>query len=95
LAKSFVSVASFVAQTIPLVTLLNISFAKHSAGRKPRTLSADLMQQAMVPSHAEDDLQQVLALRRIVQAASITIGPGLGGLAVAFIGATSRVSFRR
>ncbi len=41
---------------------------------------------AMVPSHAEGDLQQVLALRRIVQSASITIGPGLGGLAVAVIG---------
>lgn len=37
---------------------------------------------AMVPEHAEDDLQQVLALRRFIQAISYTIGPAIGALAV-------------
>jgi MFS family permease len=40
---------------------------------------------AMVPEHAEDDLQQVLALRRFVQAVSLTIGPAVGAVAVATI----------
>lgn len=37
---------------------------------------------AMVPEHAENDLQQVLALRRFIQAISYTIGPAIGALAV-------------
>ncbi len=41
---------------------------------------------ALVPSQAEGDLQQIVALRRLVQAVSITIGPGVGGLAVWLIG---------
>jgi MFS family permease len=42
---------------------------------------------ALVPGHAEGDLQQVVALRRLIQAVSITIGPGIGALAVWLIGA--------
>ena len=42
---------------------------------------------ALVPGHAEDDLQQVVALRRLIQAVSITIGPGIGALAIWLIGA--------
>ena len=42
---------------------------------------------AMVPEHAEDDLQQVLAVRRFVQGVSLTIGPAVGALAVELIGA--------
>ncbi len=44
---------------------------------------------ALIPGQAEGDLQQVVALRRLVQAVSITIGPGVGGLAVFLIGARS------
>ena len=33
---------------------------------------------AMVPEHADGDLQQVLALRRFIQAVSYTIGPAVG-----------------
>lgn len=42
---------------------------------------------ALIPSQAEGDLQQVVALRRLIQAVSITIGPGVGALAVWLIGA--------
>ena len=41
---------------------------------------------AMVPEHADGDLQQVLALRRFVQAISYTIGPAVGALAVTLTG---------
>jgi NRE family putative nickel resistance protein-like MFS transporter len=41
---------------------------------------------AMVPEHAENDLQQVLALRRFIQAVSYTIGPAVGALAVTVAG---------
>lgn len=44
---------------------------------------------AMVPEHADDDLQQVLALRRIVQSISYTVGPAVGALAVTLIGPRS------
>jgi MFS family permease len=42
---------------------------------------------ALIPDQAEGDLQQVVALRRLIQAVSITIGPGIGALAVWLIGA--------
>lgn len=42
---------------------------------------------ALIPSLAEGDLQQVVALRRLIQAVSITIGPAIGALAVWLIGA--------
>ena len=41
---------------------------------------------AMVPEHADGDLQQVLALRRLVQSISYTIGPAVGALAVTVVG---------
>lgn len=41
---------------------------------------------ALIPGQAQGDLQQVVALRRLVQAVSITIGPGVGALAVWLIG---------
>jgi MFS family permease len=41
---------------------------------------------AMVPEHAQGDLQQVLALRRFIQAVSYTIGPAIGALAVSLAG---------
>lgn len=41
---------------------------------------------ALTPSQADGDLQQVVALRRLIQAVSITIGPGVGALAVWLIG---------
>ncbi|MFA9563639.1 MAG: MFS transporter [Acidimicrobiales bacterium] len=44
---------------------------------------------ALVPGQADDDLQQVLAVRRFVQAVSITIGPAVGAIAVSLIGARS------
>ena len=44
---------------------------------------------ALIPGHAEGDLQQVVALRRMIQAVSITIGPAIGALAVWLIGARS------
>lgn len=41
---------------------------------------------ALVPSQAEDDLQQVLAIRRIIQGVSYTVGPAVGALTVALVG---------
>lgn len=41
---------------------------------------------ALIPDQAEGDLQQVVAIRRLVQAASITIGPAVGALIVAVVG---------
>ncbi len=41
---------------------------------------------AMVPEHADGDLQQVLALRRLVQSISYTIGPAVGAFAVTVAG---------
>jgi MFS family permease len=41
---------------------------------------------AMVPEHADGDLQQVLALRRLIQSISYTIGPAVGALAVTVAG---------
>ena len=41
---------------------------------------------AMVPEHADGDLQQVLALRRLVQSISYTIGPAVGAFAVTVVG---------
>ncbi len=41
---------------------------------------------ALVPGQAQDDLQQVVAIRRLIQAVSITVGPGIGALTVALIG---------
>lgn len=40
---------------------------------------------AMVPEHADDDLQQVLALRRFVQGVSLTVGPAVGAITVELI----------
>ncbi len=41
---------------------------------------------ALIPSQAEGDLQQVLAIRRMIQGVSYTIGPAVGALAVAVLG---------
>ncbi len=41
---------------------------------------------ALIPDQAEGDLQQVVAIRRLIQAVSITVGPGIGALAVTVIG---------
>ena len=41
---------------------------------------------AMVPEHADGDLQQVLALRRFIQAVSYTIGPAVGAIAATVAG---------
>ncbi|MEM8925527.1 MAG: MFS transporter [Actinomycetota bacterium] len=41
---------------------------------------------ALIPGQAEGDLQQVVAIRRLVQAVSITIGPGVGALCVWLLG---------
>ncbi len=46
---------------------------------------------ALVPGQAEDDLQQVLAIRRLVQAVSITVGPAIGAVAVELVGARSAI----
>lgn len=41
---------------------------------------------ALVPEQAEGDLQQVVAIRRLIQAVSLTIGPMTGAFAVQFLG---------
>jgi MFS family permease len=41
---------------------------------------------ALVPGLADGDLQQVVAARRITQGASLMVGPGVGGVAVALLG---------
>ncbi len=41
---------------------------------------------ALVPGLAEDDMQQVLAVRRFIQSVSIVIGPAFGALAVWAVG---------
>ncbi len=46
---------------------------------------------ALVPGQAQGDLQQVLAIRRLVQAVSITVGPAIGAVAVELVGARSAI----
>lgn len=41
---------------------------------------------ALIPSQAEGDMQQVLTIRRMVQSVSYTVGPAIGALAVALLG---------
>lgn len=41
---------------------------------------------ALVPDQADGDLQQVVAIRRLIQAVSLTIGPMVGAFAVQFLG---------
>ena len=41
---------------------------------------------ALIPSQAVDDLQQVLSLRRFIQSVSVIVGPAVGALAVWAIG---------
>ncbi len=47
---------------------------------------------ALLPDHADDDLQQILALRRSVQAASFLVGPAIGALLVSVIGAATTLA---
>ncbi len=47
---------------------------------------------ALVPGQAEDDLQQVVAIRRLIQAVSFTVGPAVGAFAVLLIGARSSLA---
>ncbi len=46
---------------------------------------------ALVPGQAKGDLQQVLAIRRLIQAVSITVGPAIGAVAVELVGARSAI----
>jgi len=48
---------------------------------------------AMMPGQAENDLQQVLAVRRFIQSVSIMIGPAIGAFAVSLIGAREALLF--
>jgi MFS family permease len=48
---------------------------------------------ALIPSMADGDLQQVVGARRLTQAASIFIGPAVGGLAVSLISARTTLGF--
>ncbi|MEM9655103.1 MAG: MFS transporter [Actinomycetota bacterium] len=41
---------------------------------------------ALIPGQADGDLQQLLALRRLIQGVSISIGPAVGALIIAVIG---------
>lgn len=41
---------------------------------------------ALIPGQARGDLQQILALRRLIQGVSFTVGPAVGALIVAVIG---------
>lgn len=47
---------------------------------------------ALLPDHAEGDLQQILALRRSVQAASFLVGPAIGALLVSLIGPSATLA---
>jgi predicted MFS family arabinose efflux permease len=48
---------------------------------------------ALIPSMADGDLQQVVGARRLTQSASIFIGPAVGGLAVSLISARTTLGF--
>jgi MFS family permease len=48
---------------------------------------------ALIPSMADGDLQQVVGARRLTQSASIFIGPAIGGLAVSLISARATLGF--
>ena len=41
---------------------------------------------ALIPNQADGDLQQLLALRRLIQGVSFTVGPAVGALIIAAIG---------
>lgn len=77
--RALVLVAAFAAEPLWLAVAFGV-LAR--AGGQLDNPSFD----AMVPEHAEGDLQQVLALRRFVQAISYTIGPAVGALAVTVVG---------
>lgn len=47
---------------------------------------------SLLPDHAEGDLQQILALRRTVQAASFLVGPAIGALLVSVIGPSAALA---
>lgn len=44
---------------------------------------------AVIPTQADGDLQQLLALRRLIQGVSISIGPAIGALVIAVLGPRS------
>jgi NRE family putative nickel resistance protein-like MFS transporter len=46
---------------------------------------------ALIPGQAQGDMQQVLAVRRLIQAVSITVGPAVGALAVELIGSREAI----
>jgi NRE family putative nickel resistance protein-like MFS transporter len=78
-ARAGLLVATVAVGPLPLVILFGV-LAR--AGGQLDNPSFD----AMVPEHAQNDLQQVLALRRFIQAVSYTIGPAIGALAVTVAG---------
>ncbi len=47
---------------------------------------------ALIPSQARDDLQQVLAVRRFIQSVSLIIGPAAGALLVWAVGETATIA---
>ena len=47
---------------------------------------------ALIPGMAEGDLQEVVALRRLIQAVSMTLGPAVGAMAVYLIGPRSSLA---
>ncbi len=77
--RGLLLVAAFASGPVWLVVLFGVLARSMGAIDNP---SFD----ALVPGQAEGDLQQVLAIRRLVQAVSITVGPAIGAVAVELIG---------
>ncbi len=76
---------AFVVDPLFLVIGLGVSARALGQGDNP---SFD----ALIPSMADGDLQEVVAIRRLIQAVSMTIGPAVGALAVLLVGPRSSLA---
>lgn len=76
---------AFVVDPLFLVIGLGVSARALGQGDNP---SFD----ALIPSMADGDLQEVVAIRRLIQAVSMTIGPAVGAVAVQVVGPRSSLA---
>jgi predicted MFS family arabinose efflux permease len=78
-ARAVLLVAAFLAGPVALVVVLGVGARMLGQLDNP---SFD----ALIPSQAVDDLQQVIALRRFIQSVSIIVGPAIGAVLVWWLG---------
>ncbi|MEM9201942.1 MAG: MFS transporter [Actinomycetota bacterium] len=79
LTRAVLLIAAFVVD--PLLAAVSFGVIARAGGQADNP-SFD----AVIPAQANGDLQQLLALRRLIQGVSISIGPAVGALIVAVIG---------